>query len=219
MLLYRRPSEWSGKLLVLLLHSNGSDAGQQEALVRPLLLSKAVGYVLCCEYPGYGEFRSAPTTISGVDSAAAAALQYAVRMLRVPPRNVVLLGQSIGTGVAARLARQMQAVGTPCRSLVLLAPYTSTAALGADRMGGSMLLARALMPLDGWQPERDLRFLTSRVLLVHGGEDSVIPSRHAVALYGQMERAKQKDILVVAGAEHMEVRPETWEHIHAFLES
>lgn len=101
----------------------------------------------------------------------------------VKPERLVLIGQSLGSGVAAALASRLSTEGQPPAGLVLLSPFTAIRDLFEERV--------PLVPV-GWAV-RD-PFLTrdrigsvqSPVLLIHGAADRLIPPSHAEKLAAQL---------------------------------
>lgn len=108
-------------------------------------------------------------------------------------RQRVVYGRSLGTGLAAALAQQVQPELT-----VLVSPYASIAAL-----------AREHYP---WLPQRMLRYplrsdaalahLRRPLLLLHGDQDPLIPIAHSEAL---LARAPHARLVRVSGAAHADI--------------
>lgn len=110
-------------------------------------------------------------------------------------RRVVLYGRSLGSGLAADLARQLSAEGRPPDLTVLVSPYTSMRALAAEFypwVPGALLR----YPLE---TERHLPGIAGPVLLVHAERDTLIRAHHAQRLQ-QLHPAVR--LLVVPGADH-----------------
>lgn len=113
-------------------------------------------------------------------------------------RRVVLYGRSLGTGLAADLARQLSAEGRPPDLTVLVSPYTSMRALASEFypwVPGALLR----YPLE---TERHLPGIAGPVLLVHAEQDTLIRGHHAQRLQ-QLHRAAR--LVVVPGAGHNDV--------------
>lgn len=148
---------------VTFLHGNAGNIGDRED--RMAAFAQAGIGVLMVEYPGYGSEPGVPSEKSLLD-AGRRALDFLDKE-GVPYRRVVLYGESIGTGIATRLATEREVGG-----LILESPYTSI-----------LDVARQMMP---WLPVRLLlsqRFeqlsLISRVhaplLVLQGGRDRIVP--------------------------------------------
>src|SRR5258708_7777525 len=111
----------AGARTVVYFHNNRETAESRVGIARAL---HALGFgVLLVEYRGYGASRGAAPDEDGLYLDAETALER-LASLGVGPDRVVLWGTSLGTGVAAEMARR----GRGAR-LVLEAPYTSIPAL------------------------------------------------------------------------------------------
>src|SRR5215467_6846267 len=97
-------------------HGNGQELSDLAPLARDVA-ALGLGF-FAVEYPGYGLSRGSSTEATLV--AAADAAVRALERRGVAREKVVLTGYSLGTGVAAEMARR--GLGG---KLVLLAPYTS----------------------------------------------------------------------------------------------
>ena len=80
--------------------------------------------MLSVEYPGYGmNFDKGVTTSSAINTQTLTVVRYLQTELKVTPSDLILLGISLGSGVATSLAVAMRA--DPPRALVLVSPYYS----------------------------------------------------------------------------------------------
>lgn len=105
----------------------------------------------------------------------------------------IFYGRSLGTGLAAQLAAELQPELT-----VLVSPYTSMAALAAEKYP--------------WVPGAVLRYplrtdlalprVRGRVMLVHGERDTLIPPAHSEVLRALQPRA---EVLPVPEAGHGDI--------------
>jgi pimeloyl-ACP methyl ester carboxylesterase len=105
----------------------------------------------------------------------------------------VFYGRSLGTGLAAQLAAEVQPELT-----VLVSPYTSMAALAAEKypwVPGAVLR----YPL---RTDTALPRVQGRVLLAHGGRDTLIPPAHSERLRMLQARA---ELLWVPEAGHGDI--------------
>ena len=101
----------------------------------------------------------------------------------VDPKDIVLYGESLGSGVAVQLA----AKHTP-RALVLEAPYSSVVDIGAWRMP---LLPVRLLMLDKFKSVRHIRAVHSPLLIIHGERDGIIPIRFGRKLFEAAREPKR----------------------------
>lgn len=155
----------------LYFHGNAESAARNFDLARELA---QLGFdVFLAEYRGYGGCPGSPSE-AGLFLDGEAAVVAACERFGVEREELVLIGRSLGTGVASELAGR--GVG---RRLVLLSPYTSMHDMAA------LMVPRPL----AWFGVRDVfdsrRALTKSaqpVLVIHGRRDGVIPYRVGAAL-------------------------------------
>lgn len=116
---------------------------------------------------------------------------------------VVLMGRSLGTGLALPLAAALPAGQQP-QALVLISPYESLQRLAAEHMPW----------VPGWllryplRSDRALQALAAQprppaLTLLHGSADTLIPPAHAQALARQLPAAR---LVLVAGAAHNDLQ-------------
>jgi hypothetical protein len=111
----------------------------------------------------------------------------------------VLLGRSLGTGVAAQLAAALPQAERP-GVLLLVSPYLSLLELAAQHY--PWVPARLLR----YPMRTDLAFAAlatapTRVVLVHGEQDALIPPRHSEALAALLPRAELHRIAAAGHAD------------------
>ncbi len=152
------------KPVILFFHGNGGRADSEAPGLVPLA-RRGFG-IVASEYRGYAGNPGAPSE-RGLVADGAATVAWIQR--RYPDSPVVLWGESLGTGVAVRLAA---ARPRDFSGVILDAPFTSLVEAGARQFP--------------WVPVRTLirhRFdslsrmsrLTLPVLVVHGEADAVVP--------------------------------------------
>ena len=176
-----------GQPTVAYLHGNGEDLAHIAPLVAKLREERLGVYAI--EYPGYGIAAGEPTEQSVYD-VADRALVHLHGALAVPAADVVLMGRSLGTGVAVEMALR----GHGAR-LVLVSPYTSIDALAHHFTGlpGSPLVD------DHFDSFAKAPHIALPVLVVAGTADTLVPSWMSAELALQFRGAT---ILWVRGAHH-----------------
>lgn len=171
LLAWSAPPADDAQPVVLYLHGNGGNIGDRAS--RFAHLSSFGWGVLLLEYRGFGGNPGTPTEAGLHEDAKAA---YAsLRMFGIPPRRILLWGESLGTGIAVRLATEVE-VG----AVLLESPYTSITAVGQKQF--------PFVPVS-WLL-RDRFDLIGRVAAVHapvlvmtGGQDNVIPPAMGRAVF------------------------------------
>jgi fermentation-respiration switch protein FrsA (DUF1100 family) len=121
--------------------------------------------VFMLAYRGYAGSTGRPTEAANV---ADADLAYAALVQGgVAPASIILYGESLGTGVATRLATERRAAG-----LILDAPYTSIVDVAADAY--PYLPVRYVLK-DRYETATYIGKVHIPLLILHGERDRVIP--------------------------------------------
>ena len=153
----------AGTPVILHLHGNGGQAGDRAGAMAPFV---AAGFhVVLAGYRGYGGNPGAPSE-AGLATDAAAHLAW-VRA-RHPGAPLVLWGESLGTGLATRLAEGR----TDIAGLVLESPFTSVADIAAAQY--PWLPTRALLR-HPFESLSRLPGIAAPILIVHAEGDRVVP--------------------------------------------
>jgi hypothetical protein len=178
-----------GRPLILYFHGNAG--GLDLRALRFAAFAAAGDGVLATEYRGYGGSTGSPSEAGLLNDGEAAWEEAARRGFAA--NRIVVMGESLGTGVAVALAARHDP-----GALVLDSPYSSTVDVAASLF--PMFPVRALMR-DTFRS--DLRIAKARapLLIVHGARDMTIPIRFARRLF---ELAPQpKEFFEVPGAGHL----------------
>jgi fermentation-respiration switch protein FrsA (DUF1100 family) len=178
-------------------------------LERARALHEARLSLFLAEYRGYGGCPGDPSE-PGLIADGRAALAAARRELGVEEADAVLLGVSLGTGVASALAAEGRG-----RAAVLIAPYTSIRDVAADRVGTA--LAAWCVP-DLFPSLERLRRARQPVVVIHGTADAGIPFAHAERIAKALgERAT---LLPLEGAGHDDrFEPRHWRQVADAVQS
>src|SRR5215470_17848626 len=160
--------------------------------------------LVALSYRGYGGSSGRPSEAGLIEDARAA---YAFAAERYPEGRLVLLGESLGTGVAVALAAEKKVA-----RLVLESPYLSTVAIAASAY--PFVPVRFLMK-DQFRSDLRIRNVTAPVLIVHGDRDTVIPIESGEQLYALI--AGPKRFLRVPGGGHEDLGMRAVEAAKAFM--
>ncbi len=159
-----------GMPTLIFFHGNGAD-WQSSALVTQRLAQRGTG-VLAAEYRGYGGNAGTPSE-AGLYRDGRAAYEFVSRS-GVAPADIVLVGNSLGSGVATQLAGEVEAA-----ALVLISPFDSLEATAARHM--CLLPVRRLLR-DRYDNEAKFARIAMPVLILHGESDTLITLAQAQAL-------------------------------------
>jgi len=157
-------------------HANACDIGHIHALcARDAECWRA--HVLLVEYPGYGTSPGVAYERS-VDRHVAAAYAYVTEECGVKPKDIFVLGRSLGTGPATKLAAAVeQLYGVQLGGVILHSPFTSVKQAGLALLG-----QLAHIMTDRWDNRVWVKRYRAKTLIVHALEDEVVPFEHAKIL-------------------------------------
>ena len=166
---YRGAQE--GLQTIVYFHGNGGHIGHRAGKVNAYL-NAGYGLLLVC-YRGYGRNPGAPTEENLIKDGKAG-----LRFLEnsgVLTEQIVLYGESLGTGVATALAHR-KAVS----ALILEAPFTSIADVAQHHY--FYLPARYLIK-DRFDSGERIKRSKAPLLIIHGEKDRVVPWKFGRALF------------------------------------
>ncbi|KAJ3410911.1 hypothetical protein HDV05_003042 [Chytridiales sp. JEL 0842] len=156
--------------------------------------------VLAIDYRGFGNSEGSPSE-EGLAKDARAAWDWVVSH-GVPAEQIVLLGHSLGTGVATRLARDLSKEGIHPKGLILQAPYVSIPDVAFEFrvfQALPLLAPVAYVPalheylkshiIDRFNSLSHVPHLTCPLLIIHGVKDREIPSHHSRLLFRSAVKA------------------------------
>ncbi|MFB0612019.1 alpha/beta hydrolase [Aurantiacibacter poecillastricola] len=199
-----RPAR-EGMPTLLFFHGNGA-SWQTTPLVTSLLSEKGYG-VLAAEYRGYNGNPGSPSE-AGLYADGQAAYDF-LRARGLAAQDIVLVGNSIGSGVATHLASEVNA-----RALVLISPFDSLEETASRKM--RWLPIRQLLR-DRYDNSGKFPHLTLPILILHGEEDTLIALDQAQAL---AEAHPDTKLVTYEGWGHdLVVHPPVQDEIAAFLGS
>jgi len=150
------------KPMILYFHGNGGALRYRVDRFRKII-GDGIGLV-AIEYRGYGGSNGSPSETGLIADGEAA---YAFAAARYQAQQLVLWGESLGSGVAVALAAEK-----PVGRVILEAPFTSAAAVAATRYW--YLPVRLLMK-DQYRSDERIGKVTAPVLILHGMHDHVVP--------------------------------------------
>ncbi len=142
--------------------------------------------VISYDYPGYGESGGKPTE-KGCYRAIEKTYRYLIDDQGVAPENIILVGQSVGSGPTCWLASRSKH-----HSVVLISPF-----LSAYRAVTHI----PIFPGDRFPNYRHLKKVESPLLVIHGEEDQVIPFSNGKKLF-ELSPSDDKKLIPVPGAGH-----------------
>jgi pimeloyl-ACP methyl ester carboxylesterase len=166
--------------------------------------------VLVTNYRGYGGTSGKPSE-AALFSDALAVYDYAIAQPDVASSAVVLVGRSLGSGVAIHVA-----ASRPVRGVVLITPYDSIVGVAQEMYP---LLPMRWLVKHPFASDVLASKMTVPALILAGEQDIVIPAKHAQRLYDAW--AGPKHIHVLAGVGHNSIgsHPDYYPLTNKFLAS
>ena len=155
--------------LVLFFHGNAGDRRGRVEDCRVFMKSGADVFLI--DYRGYADNPGSPDE-NGLAADARGLWKYATKTLGVDPDRIVLFGESLGGGVAVRLAQEVCEQGTPPAGLIVRSTFSSL--VDAARFHYPWLPVRLLL-WDRYPSAERIAEVTCPVLVVHGTRDRIVP--------------------------------------------
>jgi uncharacterized protein len=181
----------AGRPVIAYFHGNGGNIGYR---TERLLRFAAEGYgVLLAEYRGYGGNPGEPCE-RGLFTDAKAALDF-LAASDISSEQVVLWGESLGSGVAVHLAAT-RAIG----GVVLEAPFTSVAACAQRHYP---FVPAAWLVHDRFDSLSRIAQVTAPLLILHGERDMVVPVHHGRTLLAAATASSEGWFSPSAGHENL----------------
>ena len=191
--------DFRGKCLIFC-HGNGETAVSERYWFEQL--SKAGVSVICPDYRGYG-LSIGELSEEGCYVVAHAAYAYLVQERQVSPRDIVVLGYSLGSAVAVELS-----VAEPTGGLILQTPFADGRKLlraWASKLGRVLSVVgwlASFLPISCPFPTSSrLGRVSVPVLVIHGTADSIVPYSHGLEVFRRITVANKR-FVSVDGAGH-----------------
>ncbi len=178
------------KGVVLFLHGN---AGNLQSWVGSVDFYRRVNFdLLVLDYRGFGKSSGRIASEAQLHEDVRRSWQWLTP--QYAGKKLVVYGRSLGTGLAAKLASEVQPDLT-----ILVSPYLSLDAMARERYPWlPSAINRYPMHSDAWLPA-----VKRPVLILHGDQDGVIPLGQGQALARLQPAAK---MVVVPGAGHNDLQ-------------
>ena len=205
------PPKDPAKPWVAIFHGNAGTLAARGFKARVFL---DAGYgVLLVEYRGYGGNEGSPSE-AGLMMDARAALTY-LHGQGVSGQDLVLYGESLGTGMAVAMAAEAAEQGHPVGAVLLEAPFTSISAVASAHY--PFLPVRVLLK-DQYDSLSRIAGVKAPVFITHGTDDNTVPQRLGRALFDGA--VQPKVALWVDGVAHNDLfGPDVFQAMLDFLDA
>ncbi len=168
------------------------------------------GYsILLAGYRGYGG-NPGKITERGLYQDADAWVRMAASRLKFSPDQMVLYGESLGTGIAVEMATRYR-----FKALILQTPYKSLRAIAQRQYPFYPI---TFLMKDHFDSLSRIQRIKAPVFMFHGDQDEVIPLSHAQTLFDAAPQPKS--FRVIRGARHSDTYNYGVDKIvHSFLQA
>ena len=191
LILWARPAKGQ-KATILYFHGNaGNLAGRAQRFNR--LIDRGYG-VVALGYRRSSGSTGHPTEAAINHDALLVRNELSNILGQSPKGKIVYYGESLGTGVATKLATSVAP-----DALILEAPYISVVSLAQKQM--------PIFPIDlildqRWETHQYIPSIHSPTLVLHGTNDQVIPYRHGKTIFN-LSGAGHKKMETIKGGNHL----------------
>ncbi len=182
-----RPAR-DGRPTIVFFHGNG-DSWSGAALATEALADAGFGLMLP-EYRGYAGNPGSPSE-QGLYRDGRAAIEW-LESRGISPEETVIIGNSVGSGVAVQMAVEFHPA-----ALILVSPFSSLPDVVAEKLPW---LPTSLLLRDKFANKEKIGDFSGPILLLHGMADELIPAHHARNLAKEHPDAELK-MLANAGHE------------------
>ena len=165
---------------VLILHGNAGNISHRIGYLK--MFNRLRYATLLIDYRGYGKSAGGPSE-EGTYRDAEAAWLHLVEARKFAAHDIVIVGESLGGGVATWLAAKY-----PPRALILASAFTSVPDLGAQFY--PWLPVRLLARIRYDNLDR-IPKIAAPVLIAHSRDDEIVPFAHGEALFAAAREPKQ----------------------------
>lgn len=173
--------------IIVMFHGNAGHAAHRIYMAYGLLNEPVVLYL--AEYPGYGGRAGSPTETSLYQAAVADLETLQKEFGRLP---VFVIGESLGTGVATKLA----SLGG-VKAIVLVSPFTTLIDVGKAHYP---FLPVGSLVKDRFDSVTHLKKTSVPLLVIHGEQDDIVPFEFGKKLYESY--VGPKEFVSIKGAAH-----------------
>ncbi|KAF3431650.1 hypothetical protein FNV43_RR26381 [Rhamnella rubrinervis] len=193
----------SASLTLLYSHGNAADLGQMHHIFTELSLHLGVN-LMGYDYSGYGQSNGKPSeqdTYADIE----AAYKCLEEKYGVKEEDIILYGQSVGSGPALELAIRLPHL----RAVILHSPILSGLRV--------MYPVKRTFWFDIYKNIDKIPFVNCPVLVIHGTEDEVVDFSHGKQLW-ELCREKYEPLWLKGGNHcNLELYPEYLKHLRKFI--
>lgn len=207
--LYFEHKQQSKKSIIIYFHGNTGNIYSHHRLEHAEKLYNMGQNVLLVSYRGYSKSSGSPSE-EGIFIDGESALNYAKNTLGFNYQQMFVFGRSLGSTVATHVSQNKKLKG-----VVLLTPLTSAKEM-AKHMGFKLF---GFLAKNRFNSLKKIKYLKSKLLIIHGTEDLQIPFSMSEKLYNKFKGNKK--LVAIEGGGHNNIQivnPDLfWNSIEDFI--
>jgi fermentation-respiration switch protein FrsA (DUF1100 family) len=135
------------------------------------VLGSLNAHVLLVDYRGYAENPGKPSEANFAKDARTV-WNHLTRELGVLPQRIVIYGESLGGGVATRLASELCLEGIEPGGLIVQSTFSSLVAVGQTHFP---IIPVSLLLVDRYPSDQRMDKVTCPIIQIHGQQDTIVP--------------------------------------------
>lgn len=202
-------SEQTTKRHFLVCHGNGEHVAYCASYLGQRLRDHFQGNVFIFDYRGYGKSEGTPGE-AGIKLDGDRAMEVFCEKVGVKPEDVIVVGSSLGGGVATHIASTKG-----CKALVLQRTFDSMVNVAADKYP---IFPIRLLLQNRYESFDALKKYNGPVFQSHGKSDRIVPLKNGEALFKATSHPKSK-FTVLPGIGHNDPPPASyWESLSQWLD-
>jgi uncharacterized protein len=196
------------KAVILYCHGNGTHVAFHAEFLAWMRNEFQVS-IFAFDYRGYGRSAGTPSE-KGILEDAEAAQEWLARRAGIQKQDIVLMGRSLGGGIAMHLAAEHGA-----RGVILQSTFTSLPDAAAHQYPWAPI---RLLMRNRYDSLTRLNRYSGPLFISHGTADSIIPFAHGQKLFAAA--TGPKEFFEIAGGDHNDAEPEHYiPALRKFLDS
>jgi len=193
---------------ILYCHGNAENVAQAAGYSAEYFRHALVADVFVFDYRGFGKCEGTPTE-KGVLADSNAALKWLCKKTGKDPKDVILVGHSLGGGPAVHLASEHN-----CKALILQRTFSS---MTDAAQYNHPWLPVSLVMRNRYQSHKKILKCDCPLYQSHGAEDKLIPVESALKLF-RKSPSKKKKFMEFPGMGHYDTLPLSyWYDVRAFV--
>lgn len=190
----------SGRPLVLYFPGNAGNRSRRA--IQFETMGSLDAHMMLVDYRGYGDNAGTPSEAHFARDARSI-WNYLTSELQVPPHRIVIYGESLGGGVATRLASDLCQDGIEPGGLILQSTFSSLVAVAQEHFS---IVPVSLLLVDRFPSDQRIKNVTCPILQIHGQQDSIVSFSIGQRLFASAPPTSShgipKTFIVLSQADH-----------------